>query len=157
MCLNNTHYWPPCDGDGNTSVTVWFHAQRASYVESVFLWWRRHGLTNVRHERWYLHARWVTTIRRVIVSRAWRIVTTRRVIMSFVTSAWQSHVQLDPFGAGSNDAVPTAADEDIRPVIDGCQDTPHHRMGQWGYKPGSNAGTVYIRTWTWSSLCPEMC
>ena len=34
----------------------------------------------------------------------------------------------DPLVAASNDAVPTAADEDIRPVIDGCQDG-----GRWGY------------------------
>ena len=74
--------------------------------------------------------------------------------------AWQSHVRLDPLGAASNDAVPTAADEDIRLVIDGCQDPPHHRMGQWWHHP-SSAGTIYIyiyiyreRQYKWKCLLP---
>ena len=61
--------------------------------------------------------------------------------MSLATYAWQPHVRLDPSGTASNDAVPTAADEDIRLV-----DARLQRITGWasGGINHSNAGAVYI-------------
>ena len=55
--------------EGNPSVTDGFPSQRASYVENVSIWWRRHA-----HPVGLLHQHWNNlTIAPVPVKQPWRI------------------------------------------------------------------------------------